>query len=59
MKKGIVKNCCLYPRNDEYLFEVKKNGIIVPNLDGYTIIPNEYYEKLLKKDSSITQLESK
>ena len=50
MEKPILHNCQLIPRKTgDILFGVETDkDLIHPYLDGYTILPNEEYEKLLK-----------
>ena len=46
--KPVVINCILIPRKDAVgpMFTLMEEEII-PNLDGYAIIPKERYEELL------------
>ena len=51
MKKPYVTNCNLIPRKKDgalFIVEREKN-LIHPLLDGYTILPNEDYEKLVSQ----------
>jgi hypothetical protein len=49
MKTPYVKNCNLITRDtDDVIFHGEPDeGLIHPYLDGYTILPNEQYEKLV------------
>lgn len=44
--KPKVQNCLIVPRQGEILFTLTEDQII-PNLDGYAIVPREQYEQLL------------
>jgi hypothetical protein len=44
--KGFIKNCILVSKINDVLFTVRKDGTIIPTLDGYAIIPREEHEEL-------------
>jgi|SRR5690606_33638498 len=46
--KPFITNCMIEPRSAENLFKYS-NGNIIPQLDGYAIIPVERYMELLNK----------
>ncbi|MFT6928157.1 MAG: hypothetical protein ACJAZP_003807 [Psychromonas sp.] len=47
-KKPCVSDCQLIPRKQgDILFHFESLDVILPYLDGYTILPNEVYEKLI------------
>lgn len=46
---GYLKNCIIKPDNTQNgpMFISRVDGTIVPNLDGYAIIPRREYEALI------------
>ena len=60
MKKPYVTNCNLIPRKKGdalFIVEAEKN-LIHPLLDGYTILPNEDYEKLVSQSPVEQEIEN-
>jgi hypothetical protein len=48
--KDLVTNCNLIHRKDDILFHLDvDSGSIHPTLNGYTVIPNECYEQMIKE----------
>jgi hypothetical protein len=50
-KKSYVKNCFLWVRDGDFIFETTQDGEILPRLDRYAIIPIEEYEKLIQSET--------
>jgi len=53
---GYIRNCYLGARDGEAIFHGREDGITVPTLNGYAIIPMEEYVRLLKSDPRCTYL---
>jgi hypothetical protein len=49
--KGSVQNCLLMVKQGQtdYMFLIRADGVIVPNLDGYAIVPIDHYRALAGK----------